>query len=41
MTEDKSVITALRVICKDYSAGRSLTCLFAGEPGTGTSMAAE
>jgi SpoVK/Ycf46/Vps4 family AAA+-type ATPase len=37
----QSTLTGLRNICSDFRPGRSLICLFAGESGTGKTMAAE
>jgi SpoVK/Ycf46/Vps4 family AAA+-type ATPase len=37
----QSTTTGLRNICRDFTPGRGLICLFAGESGTGKTVAAE
>jgi SpoVK/Ycf46/Vps4 family AAA+-type ATPase len=37
----QSTLTGLRNICSDFTPGKGLICLFAGESGTGKTMAAE
>ncbi len=37
----QSTLTRLRNICSDFTPGKGLICLFAGESGTGKTMAAE
>jgi SpoVK/Ycf46/Vps4 family AAA+-type ATPase len=37
----QSTLTGLRNICSDSKSGKGLICLFAGESGTGKTMAAE
>jgi SpoVK/Ycf46/Vps4 family AAA+-type ATPase len=41
LTYPQSTLTGLRNICSDFKPGKGLICLFAGESGTGKTMAAE
>jgi SpoVK/Ycf46/Vps4 family AAA+-type ATPase len=41
LTYSRRTLTELKKICSEFTPGKGLTCLFAGDSGTGKSMAAE